>query len=1134
MDNRNLILLALALKLTSGLYSQRNLKDIPDPDPEIERASFQVHEDFEVNLFAADPAIAKPIQMNWDRYGRLWIASSSTYPQIEPGQVARDKIIILEDTDQDGKSDKTTVFKDGLLIPTGVVPADGGAYVANSTEILFLEDTDKDGKADKETVMLSGFGTEDTHHIIHTFRGGHDGCIYFNQSIYIHSHIETPWGVRRLGGGGIWQFRPESRRLEIFCRGFVNPWGHITDDWGQSFATDGAYAEGINYVFPGSVFKAAPDAPRIVKGLNPGQPKQCGLTQLSGSHIPDAWQGALITNDFRGHRVNSFFLTPENSGYNSRQGPNLISTNHGAFRPIAVEMGPDGAIYIADWYNPIIQHGEVDFRDHRRDHIHGRIWRVTAKGRKALPYPKVAGASVGNLLEMLKSKEGWTRHFAKRELRDRDPSNVRAVVDKWVSGLDKKDPAYDHHCLEAMWVMHSLDKLHKPLFQQLLSSKDPRARAAAIRMIYERHAEMDDPMPALTKAIWDVNAQVRLEAIHALRQLRRPESAKVALQALDKEMDDNLDFALWHTARELEGIWFPSYKSGELSLPTRHLTFALKATGNPDGVTPVVSLLEAGKLKGEQQSEALSLIAEAGSPKHLDFLLGQATGSGNPTHYLNLLKQAAQNRNIRPASDPGRVLALLGGNEPAAQSLALELAGYWKLEDARPKLTEVAKAKSAPQGLRMAALNSLATIGGSESLQVLRELGDASQPLNTRSMAAAAMVNLAASAASTLSADLLCEIEIAQDAAPIYDAFFQKSNGPRYLAKALEGKTLSPEIAILGIRKAAGSGKRGEDLVNALTKAANLQPMEQRLTPEQMDAFVEKVRKQGNPVRGEQVYRQEKLACMNCHAIGGAGPVIGPDLVSLGSSAPVDYIIDSLLDPNKKIKEGYHLTTVNTPDGQVHTGALVSRNEQSIQLRDATGKVSTVPLGNSTKVNILNASLMPPGLTATLRQDEFIDLVRFLSELGKEGPYKVSHAQVVRTWDVLQKSGNWRAFNANSLPVVRSLEGMEWKPVYSQVSGELPVAQLPVNRRFDLQFHMLSFHIEVTTPGQLTFLPNDSTGLQVWVADQNPDFGKSASVELPKGKHEVLVAIDTTLRKTPLRLGVEGSGNKKAIVKILN
>ena len=1128
-------LLACSLLVPSALLAQRNLKDIPDPDPELQKAAFTVHEDFEVNLFAADPQIAKPIQMNWDRYGRLWVASSSTYPQVEPGKPSNDKILILEDTDQDGKSDKTTVFKDGLLIPTGVLPADGGAYVANSTEILFLEDTDNDGKSDKETVMLSGFGTEDTHHIVHTFRAGHDGCIYFNQSIYIHSHIETPWGVRRLGGGGIWHFRPETRRLEILCRGFVNTWGHITDPWGQSFATDGAFAEGINYVFPGSVFKAAPDAPRNVKGLNPGQPKQCGLTQISGSHLPEEWRGALVTNDFRGHRVNTFFLTPENSGYHSRQGANLISTNHRAFRPIDVAMGPDGAIYIADWYNPIIQHGEVDFRDPRRDHIHGRIWRITAKGHKTLPYPKIAGAAIPDLLDMLTLPEDWTRHFAKRELRDRDPSEVLKAVNQWLTKLDKSHPNHEHHKLEAMWVMHSLNQLHKPLLQQLLLSTEPRARAAAVRMIYERHGEMSNLFTILANAIADPNAQVRLEAIHALRQLRKPEAVEIALRALDKDMDDNLDFALWHTVRELEDVWFPAYASGDLRLPPPHLTFALKATENPDGVTPIIALLKIGRLTGPQYSDALELIAQAGAPKHLDYLLDQALQLDDPQPLLELLRQAAQTRRIQPATQPERLLPLLSHQSLQNRLLAFELAGLWRLESAREPLSKLAKSNKTEKALRLASLHAIARIGGSDCLAILRELGAEDQPLDTRSMAAAAMVNLAASAASKLAADLLEQMELADDAEPIFDAFFQKSTGPRYLARALKDKTIAPEIAILGIRKATGTGKRGQDLVTALTAAAKLQPMEQKLSPAAMEKLVQKVKTQGNPARGEQIYRREALACLNCHAIGGSGPVIGPDMVSLGASAPVDYIIDSLLDPNKKVKEGYHLTTVSTPAGQTYSGALVRRTDKTIELRDAIGKLTTVPVAQGTKVNILNVSLMPPGLTASLRQDEFVDLVRFLSELGKEGPYKVSPNPMVRTWKVLQKHGNGRVFNANSLPVIRTLDELEWKPAYSLVSGELPISQLPVNRRFDFQFHMVTFPIEVTTPGQLTFQINDTTGLQIWVSDQNPDLGKSTTVQLPKGKHEVLVAIDPTQRTAPLSIGLDPKpGKNKAIVKILN
>src|SRR5262249_48255101 len=282
------------------------------------------------------------------------------------------------------------------------------------------------GHADGQRIVLSGFGTEDTHHIIHTLRWGPDGMLYFNQSTYIHSHVETPYGVRRLGGGGVWQFRPETMRLEIFLRGLINPWGHHFDRWGQSFATDGAGGEGINYVLQGASYAWTPGAIRIIHGLNPGSPKHCGAEIASGRHLPEDWRGNILTNDFRGHRVCRFVPGDDGSGFAARELPELVKTNHPAFRPVDVKMGPDGAVYIADWYTPIIQHGEVDFRDPRRDHTHGRIWRVTAKNRPLVPRPQLVGATTEALLDALKASEDWTRHHAKRQLKERGAKVVPA------------------------------------------------------------------------------------------------------------------------------------------------------------------------------------------------------------------------------------------------------------------------------------------------------------------------------------------------------------------------------------------------------------------------------------------------------------------------------------------------------------------------------------------------------------------------------------------------------------------------------------------------------------------------------------------------------------------------------------
>ncbi|MGB6042628.1 MAG: PVC-type heme-binding CxxCH protein, partial [Pirellulales bacterium] len=425
--------------------------------PEQQLKQMTVAERFELSLFAAEPMVANPIHMQFDARGRLWVATSPIYPHIKPGAKPRDEIVILEDTDGDGRADKRTVFADDLLIPTAVLPDErGGAFVANSTEILHLSDTDGDGRADQRRMVLSGFGSEDTHHILHTFRWGPDAAFYFNQSIYIHTHMETPYGVRRLMGSGIWRYRPETGHAEIMMRGLVNPWGHVFDEWGQSFATDGAGGDGINYIFPHSVHVTAVGFSRNLRGLNPGQPKHCGLEVIQSRHFPDDWQGALITSDFRGNRINSFRLSEQGSGYGSRQSQDLVTSKHGAFRPVDMKIGPDGALYIADWYNPIIQHGEVDFRDARRDYKHGRIWRLTAKDRPLLKKPKLADATVPELLEHLKAPEHWTRRRAKVQLTLRDRTEVVAALKQWTAELDPANPNFEHDRLEALWASQAV------------------------------------------------------------------------------------------------------------------------------------------------------------------------------------------------------------------------------------------------------------------------------------------------------------------------------------------------------------------------------------------------------------------------------------------------------------------------------------------------------------------------------------------------------------------------------------------------------------------------------------------------------------------------------------------------------
>ena len=1170
------VLLLLFTFCTSLVFAQRDLKDIPDPDPEIERKSFIVADGFEVNLFAADPLLHKPIQMNFDPQGRLWIAASETYPQIAPGQKANDKIIVLEDTDGDGRSDKTTVFADGLLIPTGVEPGDGGAYVAASTELLHLKDTDGDGKADESRVVLSGFGTEDTHHILHTLRWGPDGMLYMNQSIYIHSHIETPHGVRRLNAGGIWQFRPETMKLEVFARGFVNAWGHAFDDYGVSFATDGAGGEGINYVVPGASYVTAFGAERILNGLNPGSPKLCGLEIVSGRHLPDDWQGNLIANDFRGHRVCRYIVSEDGAGFTSREQVELIKSNHVAFRPIDVKMGPDGAIYIADWYNPIIQHGEVDFRDPRRDHTHGRIWRVTAKNRPLVPRPKLVGATVPELLEHLKAPEQWTRHQAKRVLKEigfhgtpdgnRDIAEWRYPREKeindalreWLKHLDENDPDVERHRLEALRINEAFDAVPVQLIPQLMHGKDHRVRAAATRVIRLGHGFFKNKYDLLAKQVADEHARVRLEAVRTLGSIPDAKSAEVAMQALDHPTDKWLDYALWLTARDLAPHWLPLVEKGEFNFNgnAKHLAFAIKSAGATSAIPALVKLLAEGKVSEQDQAEVIQVIATLGGPNELklvlDVALNETTPAARRTILLNELAATAKRRNVKPSGDlsrlglrPDMLLQIQSGqvgteSQPTLMAI-LNCIGAWKVESLRAQVTQIASTGESPVALRQEALETLAELGGPESIVMLVKHADTKEPWPVRLTAVASLASLDLKLATEKAVEVFSSTSPQNDPTALFNALLQHKGGPEALVEALKDKRLPEDAAKFGARAIDASGRPIPALTESLAKAGGLSSGPRELSAEQMQTLVDEVKTNGNPHRGEAIYRRKELNCLKCHAIGGAGGRVGPDMLSLGSSAQIDYIAESLLAPNKKVKENFNSLVVVTDDGKVRSGIKLRQTDTDLLLRDAEDNEFAIPL-KKIEEQSNGASLMPAGLADKLTRTELVDLIRFLSELGKAGDFQISKQQLVRRWQTLAptEAAIMQLRRVSYASVAQNDAALTWTPAYSTVAGELPLTGLPELRipfrakEGQLGAAFTRFELEVTAPGQARLVLNSPDGLSAWL-DANPiKLEKETLLDLPTGRHRITFAVELSQRNVPLKVEVSDVPGSNAKVQLVS
>ena len=587
---------------------------------------FETMPGIEVNLFAENPSLAKPIQMNFDPQGRLWVATSSVYPQVKPGQVADDKIIVLEDTTGNGRVDKTTVFADGLFIPTGIEPGNGGAYVAQSTQLLHLADTNGDGRADKKRIVLSGFGTEDTHHTLHTLRWSHDGRLYFNQSIYIRSHVETPHGVVRLKSGGIWHLRPDSLKAGIAYRGWCNPWGHHFDEFGNAFVTDGAGFQGISYAIPGAMYFTYAGARRIMDSISPGNyPKFAGLEILNSPHFPKTFRGAAITCDFRAHRIVRFTLSENGAGFAAKHEGDFIRSSATSFRPIDVKQGPDGALYIADWSNPIIQHGEVDFRDPRRDKVHGRIWRVIFKNRPLAKKQNFKIQKTEQLFNTLLTDNQYDKRQARRILHERG-KGVLPDLKKWLARHSEIEAAQ----LEALWLHDAVDVVNATLLMLTLEANDARVRAAAMRVLGHWHNRLNTTELHAAAGIRDKHPRVRLEALRVYAEMKNStvahQYAKYALQALDQPIDKFLDYSLWLTVNDLADPFVRGMKNGALNFADNraHAEFALRSLETEKASALLKQLVRQRKLPRDGRGPLIELIGTAGGAAELAVLLANS------------------------------------------------------------------------------------------------------------------------------------------------------------------------------------------------------------------------------------------------------------------------------------------------------------------------------------------------------------------------------------------------------------------------------------------------------------------------------------------------------------------------------
>lgn len=651
-----------------------------------------VGEGMAVNLVADEamfPELINPVQTAFDTKGRLWVAVWPSYPHWVPKEEMNDKLLIVEDDDGDGRADRIKEFAGGLHNPTGFEFWGGGVIVANCPQLLFLKDTDGDDKADVRISLVSGLDTADTHHASNSFTLDPLGGLYMQEGTFHHTQVESPYGPpRRCANAGVFRYEPRTQRFEIYVtHPFANPHGHAFDRWGQDFIYDGTGSQPYHAaLFSGHLDFPAKHAtpPRVYQQRTRPCP---GVEFVSGNHFPPEMQGNLLVGNVIGFQgILQYKFRDQGASFGADEVEPMLSSKDPSFRPTDLEIGPDGALWFTDWQNPIIGHMQHNLRDPSRDRKHGRIYRVTYKGRP-LDQPKsMAGLPIDELLDLLKDPGDRVRYRTRIELSGRPTQEVMPALDAWIKSLDPADPEYAHHLLESLWLRANHNVVDVELLDQVLGLKDFRARAAATRVMSFWADRVPGAIDRLTRLAADEHPRVRLEAVRAASFFPVSDAVVIPLTAAMKPQDEYIEFVYKETMRALEPYWKKAMNEGQDIAHGNDaaMSILLKSFSNNDlmKLTPsrtvLRELISRPGIRDEVRGETLGRLASIEGRSELDALVdviaslatGESAGDDSVLFDLGRIlfsKSADELKSVRPA------LAKLASdsNRATAQQMAL-------------------------------------------------------------------------------------------------------------------------------------------------------------------------------------------------------------------------------------------------------------------------------------------------------------------------------------------------------------------------------------------------------------------------------------------------------------------------------
>jgi len=933
-------------------------------------ALMKVPEGFTVELVASEPDIVNPVAMTFDERGRIWITESLEYPRHEPGP-GRDRVKVLEDTDGDGRTDKVTVFAEGLNIPSGIAVGAGGVWVANAPDLLFYPDRDGDLRPEGREVVCTGFGRSDTHELPNSLNWGPDGRLYGFNGVFNPSRVKS--GKQTLDFTcAMFRIDPRTRAFDLFCEGTSNPWGITWDSEGSAFVsacvidhlwhlTETGYYHRQGGPYPPFTWKIE----SIVEHKHQ-LAAYCGIHWYDSDAYPPAYRQRLFMGNVHGNCVNVDRLERRGSSYFGLPEPDFLSSSDAWFMPVSQKTGPDGCLYILDWYDRYHCYQDANRDPAGVDRLKGRLYRVRYHDTpRAKPFD-LARESDEQLIARLGSPTSFFREQAQRLLAERaQPATNEKLI---ALALDAGQPRRTR--LHALWAAIGAGPLAEAAHLRVLADPDPTFRAWGVRAAGNQRLVSKATLQRIVALAADESPDVQLQVAIAARKIERLDPLPLLVEVASRCASDSLiPHIVWQNVQPLlerDAAGFvralekhdPRKQPGLRVLIPRVLE---RIVASKDLDPQVVRALLAPLVTGPRRDEALAT-------ECLTLLVNRVE-----THQLAGSASTALANELKPLL--GEALSTAAkGSDLAVQ--AMLLAATWGDETGRQHVHELLADRKAPDRLRLSALATLIAANGSVlPPEAATLLADTKAGLGFRRQLLETLARSESPDVATLLLSAYAGLEPALRPTAL-DVLCQRPAWSKaLLAVVAAGKIAPSELNVNQVRQLQGSKDAGVAQQTAALwgQVRTDRNPEREQVVQQMRWFVH--RHPGDPKNGRLVF--DKL-CGQCHKIYGRGADVGPDITLNGRSS-FEQLLSNIFDPSLVIGPAYQARTVATTDGRVLTGLLAEDNPQRIVLKQQGGKLETIARGDIEAVETSRLSLMPEGVEKQLSPTELADLLAFIT-----------------------------------------------------------------------------------------------------------------------------------------------------------